>query len=131
MEIGQEFLGQLIKWDFEQSLAEPCIFVNHTTRVILLVYVDDIAAAATSKIQLQHFVETLFARFNVKHRREIEKILGARVTRNRKNRALYLDQEQYLTTVLDRFGIRAEKHKSKKIPIADYESLCLANEKDK
>jgi hypothetical protein len=32
--------------------------------------------------------------------------------------------------VLDRFGITAEKHKSKKIPIADYESLCPANEKD-
>jgi hypothetical protein len=69
-------------------------------------------------------------RFNAKNLGEIEKIHGAGVTQDRKNRALYLDQEQYLTTVLDRFGITAEKHKSKKIPTANYESLCPGNEKD-
>jgi hypothetical protein len=34
-------------------------------------------------------------------------------------------------TVLGRFGITAEKHKAKKIPMADYESLRLADAKDK
>jgi hypothetical protein len=77
---------ELIRWGFEQSLAEPSMFVNYTTSVILLVYVDDIAAAAKSKIQLQRFFETLSARFNAKHLGEIETILGARVTSNRKNR---------------------------------------------
>jgi hypothetical protein len=44
--------AELIKWDFEQSHAEPsgCLFVNHTTGIILLANVDDIAAAAKSKI---------------------------------------------------------------------------------
>jgi hypothetical protein len=32
--------------------------------------------------------------------------------------------------MLDRFGIIAEKHKAKKIPTADYESLRPADEKD-
>jgi hypothetical protein len=41
-----------------------------------------------------------------------------------------IDQEQYLTTVLDRFGITAEKHKAKKIPTADCESLRPADDKD-
>jgi hypothetical protein len=123
--------AELIKWDFEQSPAKPCLFVNHSTGVILLVYVDNIAATAKSKIQLQLFFETLSVRFNAKNLWEIEKILGARVTCIRKNRILYIDQEQYLTTVLDRFGITAEKYKAKKIPIADYELLCVADEKDK
>jgi hypothetical protein len=123
--------AELITWGFEQSLAEPCLFVNHTTGVILLVYVDDIATAAKSKIQLQCFFENLSARFNAKNLGEIEKILSARVTFDRKNRTLYLDQEQYLTTILNRFGITVEKHKSKKIPTADYESLYTADEKDK
>jgi hypothetical protein len=69
----------LIKWGFEQSLAEPCLFINHTTRIILLVYVDNIATAAKSKIQLQCFFETVSARFNAKNLGEIEKIPGARV----------------------------------------------------
>jgi hypothetical protein len=123
--------AELIKWGFEQNLAEPCLFVNHTTGVILLVYVDDIAAAAKSKIQFQRFFEILSARFNAKNLGKIEKILGARVTRDRKNQTLYLDQGQYLTTVLNRFGIIAEKHKLKKIPTTDYELLRPADKKDK
>jgi hypothetical protein len=79
---------------------------------------------------LQCFFETLSQRFNAQNLGKIEKIHGARVTRDRKKHALYLDQEQYLTTVLDRFEIRAEKHTFKKIPTADYESLCSAYEED-
>jgi hypothetical protein len=94
------------------------------------VYVDDIGAAAKSKIQLQRIFETISARFNAKNLGDIEKIFGGRATRNRKNRTLYLDQEQYLPTVLNRFRITAEKHKLKKIPTADYESLRPTDEMD-
>jgi hypothetical protein len=86
---------------------------------------DDIAATAKLKIRMQQFFDTLSRRFNAKNLGEIEKILGARVTRDRRSRTLYLDQEKYLTTVLKRFVIIAEKHKSKKIPIADYEFIYL------
>lgn len=47
----------LIKWQFIQSPSEPCLFINNNTGVILLVYVDDIAAAAVSKAQLLSFFE--------------------------------------------------------------------------
>jgi hypothetical protein len=53
-----------------------------------------------------------------------------RVIQNKKNRTLNLDEENYLTTMLHRIRIRAGKYKSKKIPIADYESLYSANEQD-
>jgi hypothetical protein len=45
--------AELITWCFEQSLVDHCLFVNHTTGVILRVYVDDITAAAKSTIQLE------------------------------------------------------------------------------
>jgi hypothetical protein len=79
---------------------------------------------------LQHFFKTLSAKFIAKNLREIEKILGARVMHNRKNRTLYLDQEQYLMIMINRFGIIAEMHKSKKIPTAVDESLRPADEMD-
>jgi hypothetical protein len=120
--------AELITWGFELSLAKPCLFVNHTTGMILLVYVDDIDAAVKSKIQLKRFFETLSARFNANSLAEIEKILGTGVTRDRKDQTLYLDQEQYLRTVLNRFGITAKKHKSK-IPTAEYESLRPPDER--
>jgi hypothetical protein len=84
-----------------------------------------------SKIQLQHFFETLSPRFNAKNLEEIEKNLDASVICDRKNQTLYLDQEQYLTTVLNRFRIIVEKNQSKKILTADYELLRPADEKDK
>jgi hypothetical protein len=123
-------MAELIKWGFEQSPAEPCPFVYHSPGVILLVYVDDIAAAAKSKIQLQLFFETLSARLNSKNLRESEKILCARVPRDRKNRTLYIDQEQYPTTVLDSFGTTAEYDKAKKFAMADCELLPTAIEKN-
>jgi hypothetical protein len=50
--------------------------------------------------------------------------------RDRKNWTHYINLEQYLTTVLDRFGIIAQKHKAKKIAIGDYESLRPTDDKD-
>jgi len=57
-------------------------------------------------------------------------VLGVRITRDRENRTVYLDQEQYLNTTLDKYGITKEKHKAKKIPAADYEHLRPASETD-
>jgi hypothetical protein len=65
-------------------------------------------------------------RFNTKNLSEIEKIVDIRVIQDKMNCAVYLDEEQYLITMLDRFKIRTEKYKSKKIPTANYELLCLA-----
>ncbi|KHJ31001.1 putative eka-like protein [Erysiphe necator] len=99
-------------------------------KVWILVYVDDIAAAANVTSKLVWFFEALFKRFNAKNLGGIEKILGVRITRDRKNLTIYLDQEQYLSATLDQFGITYAKHISKKIPAADYEKIRPANETD-
>ncbi|KAI1006420.1 hypothetical protein K3495_g1801 [Podosphaera aphanis] len=119
----------LLKWGFVQSLADPCVF-THKNGVILLVYVDDIVAAAPKISLLDWFFRNLSGRFNAKNLGEIKKVLGVRVTRDRKNKTIYLDQEQYITGVLDRFGITEAQHKKKIIPVADYEMLRPAKEED-
>jgi hypothetical protein len=53
-----------------------------------------------------------------------------RVTRDRKHRTIFLDQEQYLRAVLDKFGMLNKKHKDKKIPSADYTSFRPATDND-
>jgi hypothetical protein len=92
-------------WGFVQSLADPCLYTHADRGVKLLVYVDDIVAAAKNKSDIDWFFTQLSSRFKAKPLGEISKILGCRVIRDRKNRTIYLDQEQYLATVLDRFGI--------------------------
>ena len=37
---------ELIQWGFAQSLADPCMFVHPQRGIRLLVYVDDVVAAA-------------------------------------------------------------------------------------
>lgn len=53
----------------------------------------------------------------------IGKLLGVRITRDRKNKTIYLDQEQYLDKVPGQFGVSKAKHKAKTIPAADYKNL--------
>ena len=122
--------GFLIEIGFTQSLADPCLFTHKGRGISLLVYVDDIAAAAKLTSDLAWFDKTLSARFNSKNLGEIGKILGVRVTRDKVNKAIYLDQQQYLERVLDKYGITSAKYKPKKIPAADYEHLKPATPKD-
>lgn len=121
--------AELVKWGFNQCASEPCAFV-HPNGVKLLVYVDDIVAAAKCKEELDWFYKKLSLRFNAKNLGEINKILGARVTRDRQSRSLEIDQEQYLRSVLDKFGITQETFKPKRTPATGYENLRPATDKD-
>ena len=120
----------LIEIGFTQSLADPCLSVHSERRIWLLVYVDDIPAAAQRQTELDWFYKVLSARFHAKNLGEISKILGVRVTRDRRNKTIYLDQEQYLSSVLDKFGISKGTYKGKKIPAADYTSLRPSSPND-
>ena len=122
----RDFLTNQCK--FEQSLADPCLFVHKTRKLYLLVYVDDIAAAAEDQTQIDWFSDVLSQRFNAKNLGEISKLLGVRITRDRKARTVYLDQEQYLDKVLLNYGIPTAKHKSKSTPAADYSTLRPATD---
>ncbi|CCE32516.1 uncharacterized protein CPUR_06376 [Claviceps purpurea 20.1] len=112
------------------SSAGPCMFIHAEKSVKSLVYVDDIVAAAKKQGELDWFYSKHPERFNAKNLGEIEKILGAGVVRDRKTRTLEIDQEQYLKSVLDKFGITQETHKPKTVPATGYENLRPANDND-
>lgn len=95
----------LRKLGFSQSLADPCLFTHAEKNIKLLVYVDDMVVASTQSSHLFWFFDKMTKRFNTKDLGEISKILGMRVTRNRKARELFLDQERYLEKVLERIGL--------------------------
>src|SRR5204863_8784979 len=101
----------LISIGFQQSLTDPCLYVNTKRGIILLLYVDDILAASKHSQELDWFYSQLSARFNTKDLGEIQKILGIQVTQNRQNRELFIDQEQYLQAVLNRLGFTEAPHR--------------------
>jgi hypothetical protein len=82
---------ELLSWGFVQSLADPCMFTHKENSLVLLVYVDDIAAAAKTQEEIDWFWTKLSKRFKAKPLGEISKILGVRVVRDRANRTIYLD----------------------------------------
>ena len=90
---------------------------------MLLVYVDDILTAALTFKEVSWFNKTLYKRFNSKDLKRVSKVLSIRITRNRRNIAIYFDQEQYLDSVLKRFSITQGKHKKKCILLTDYSQL--------
>lgn len=128
---NQLMKGELLSWGFVQSKGDPCLYVHPVHEIKLLVYVDDIAAAAKQQSALDWFFDKLDKRFTAKNLGEIQKILGIRVTRNRKEFALYLDQEQYLDHVLTKYGYEHSRSKPIATPIDDYKHLRPANSKDK
>lgn len=115
--------GELLQWGFQQSKADPCLFVHPIREIRLLVYVDDLAAAATQAQELNWFFQKLSARFNTKDLGNISKILGIRITRNRTSKTLELDQEQYINKFLTKFGFPNGVHKPISSPIDSYEDL--------
>ncbi|KAI0994559.1 hypothetical protein K3495_g13622, partial [Podosphaera aphanis] len=122
---------ELIRWGFTQSLADPCMFSHPERPIMLLVYVDDIVAASKTKLHIDWFFNELNSRFNAKNLGEIHKILGVRVTRKRTERTIFLDQSQYISSVLEKFGMMgAEKHRKVATPVVNYNSLRSATNKD-
>ncbi|EDN93221.1 hypothetical protein SS1G_12167 [Sclerotinia sclerotiorum 1980 UF-70] len=121
---------ELLKMDFVQSLADPCLYTSQDHSIMLLVYVDDIVVASHQKSQIERFGEELSTRFNTKNLGEISKILGVRIIRDRKAYTLTMDQEEYLDAMLNKFGITHGQHQAKKVPVADYTHLRPANDDD-
>ena len=118
--LAKDFLTSI---GFRQSLADPCLYIHDKRQIILLLYVDDIPAAAKYKPELDWFYSQISSRFNTKDLGEIEKILGIRVTRNRPGRELFIDQEQYLQTVLDRCGYTGSPAKRRETPLNGWDCL--------
>jgi hypothetical protein len=81
------------------------LFTKPDSKLILLVYVDNILIATLISKEVSWFSKTLHKRFNSKDLGGVLKVLGIKITRDRRNKAIYLNQEQYLDSVLKRFDI--------------------------
>ncbi len=53
----------------------------------------------------------------------MKKILDIRITRDRKNKTLRINQLHYLSEMLDKLHMLASKHNSIELPINDYDFL--------
>lgn len=92
---------------FERSDGDPCLYVredNEGTMIIAL-YVDDFLLAAKSTVKVSWMKSMLSNRFDMKYLGETKVCLGLEITRNRKEKKLWLSQRSYMETLLERFDM--------------------------
>ena len=89
--------------------------------IILLFYVDDMLVAGSNMQDINVHKKKLANSFAMKDLGDAKKILGIRITRDRKNRKLTLSQGEYIEKVLERFRMHNAKPVSK--PLANHFKL--------
>ena len=75
----KELLNFLITLGFVTNAVDPCLlalYIDESTFVILLLYIDDILIAATSKNLLDKIVQKLRSKFKVSSEGQIDNYLG-------------------------------------------------------
>jgi hypothetical protein len=93
---------------FVRSTVEPCMYRKDTKegrKILLAIYVDDSQAYywAADRAEWKSLFKRLCDKYQITDLGELKWILGMRVTRDRANRVIYLDQELYIHKLLERF----------------------------
>jgi hypothetical protein len=100
---------QLKSLGFQQSSCDPCIYINHTSGVIIAVWVDDLIILGKDLNSIDKVKRELQAEFEMKDLGELQYFLGIQVLRDRSKRRLHINQSGYINSTLDRFGMLDSK----------------------
>ena len=122
--------NELIKLGFEQCSSGPCLFTHFTRNIIIFMHVDDLVIAAKIMKEIDWFKREFNNAVSIKDLGEASKILGIRVTRDRKNYTLRFNQTHFLKDVIERTHMSAHKHRPTEIPMNGYDSLRPAGQDD-
>jgi hypothetical protein len=99
----------LIGYGMQRSKVDPCLYYKalaNDDMIMLAVHVDDLlGAAASSEALIDDLHHYLNSKFKCKVVGAVEHFLGVRVTRDRANRTIHLDQQAYLERMLERYGM--------------------------
>ena len=107
-----ETLDSFLINGYKKSNADSCIYVKSIKNedsfisfVILAVYVDDIIPVSHDIVMLNAEKKLLCEHFEMTDQGEIHFILGMTIKRDRENRTLFINQTEYLESMLEIFGM--------------------------
>lgn len=92
---------------FTQSDADPCVFTkeaNTNNWMILCLYVDDGLLVCKNEKLLKTFISSLKGKFEITCH-EPSCYVGMEIKRDRKSKAIFVNQQGYITRMLSRFGM--------------------------
>ena len=100
------FQAFLIALGFKSNDTDPCLYTMHAEDgnfVILLLYVDDVLIAASSKKLGEHIVSSITKKFRVSSEGAIENYLGIDIKIDHGQQKVYLSMSRYVEKMLKRF----------------------------
>ena len=121
--------SELEKMGFCRLMSDPCVF-RHKNGIILSMHVDDIMIVSRRIHEINWFKQGFASIFKIKDLGEIRKILGMKVTRDRKQRTIIIDQEAYIEKILQKNSMIKDTFKPTALPMSGYECITEACDED-
>ena len=102
----------MAKQGYRRCHSDHCVYfkrLDNGSYIILLLHVDDMLVAGSTMPQINELKQKLERSFSMKDLGATKKILGMRITQDRKNRTLNLSQSEYIKKVLKIFNMQDAK----------------------
>lgn len=117
---------------FIPNRADPCLYIRRRNGAViyLSVHVDDQLIASDSQKELDAFKKRLHERFPCTDNGPVNYFLGFNVIRDRPNRKLYISQEHYVESLLERFGMSSCNFKGPRTPLPSTFKPSVASDEE-
>jgi Reverse transcriptase (RNA-dependent DNA polymerase) len=101
---------KLLELGFRVLNSKACLFINNNTRVIICLYVDDLAILAPSEVIFNDFIKSIKKDFKIKNLGIIKDYLEINFNFNKD--FIKLSQANYINKVLNKYNLQDAKIKS-------------------
>jgi hypothetical protein len=110
----QRLDAELTKLGFTSSMSDPGLYIHtsESTRVYLMIYVDDILIASNDKDLIRDLKQELMTTFDARDMGDVESYLGMKIVRDRGSRIIKLSQGLMTKNLVEKYGMEDSKTKS-------------------
>ena len=105
-EVFSEYLRSI---GFEQSVADPCVYVKNKGHLVVAVYVDDLIIIANTAEEMRKVKEILSVRFKMTDMGKLHYCLGITIEQEEGKQCLWIHQKQYISNMLAKYGMTEAK----------------------
>jgi hypothetical protein len=103
--VEYEIDGLLKELGYQQSDHDPCVYYKTSNRkmVIIAIYVDDLLIFSNDEVEKQKLKSSFMKDLKMKDLREAHYCLGVKISLDRNQGCITVDQKQYIENLLKRF----------------------------
>jgi len=113
---------------FEQTYADPCVYINRGTDVIIAMWVDDLIIFGKDMANINDLKAQLNKEYEMKDLGELNYFLGIQVHRDKERKIIHISQSGYNRTILERYGMQTSKPAN--VPLSSGARLTKATATD-